>query len=156
MRGLVDFQTRHLQHIGICVLQSAQTHRHAGQQFLGFERLGYIVVRPGLQASHHVYSIGLCREHDDGDVGYLTQFLADLNTVLAGQHQVQQHQIWLCGVKYFYSLCPIGTETGHIARGLHDDADHLCQCSVVIYNQNFGTHEAIFTLFYKRMCEEGR
>ena len=39
----------------------------AGRQLLGHERLGDVVVGPGLEAGHHVVGVGAGRDHDDGN-----------------------------------------------------------------------------------------
>jgi len=60
------------------------------------DRLGEEVVRAGLQAPHAVGGLVERRHHDDGDMGGARiglQPLADLETVDAGHHDVEQDEI---------------------------------------------------------------
>ena len=74
----------------------AQGGAHPGHQLHHAEGLGYIVVRPLIQSQHLVVLGALGGEHDDRQGlggGHGAQALEYLQTVLLGQHDIQQHQL---------------------------------------------------------------
>ena len=73
-----------------------QVHLHAGQHFLGLDRLGDVVHTARLQRGHQVFGIKQAGHEDDGDVRRLRrrfQAPGHLKTVHAGHHGVQQHNV---------------------------------------------------------------
>ena len=71
-------------------LVPAQHRFDPGHQFFGIKGLFDVVVRAQFQPQHFVKNLPLGGEHDNGDAGAAADFPADLVTVDAGKHQVQQ------------------------------------------------------------------
>ena len=75
------------------VVEAADPGPDPGDELLGLERLDDVVVGPGLEADDHVDGVALGGEHHDRHAGLGADLLADVDAVLAGQHQVEQHQV---------------------------------------------------------------
>ena len=64
------------------------------QQFLDAKWLHHVVVGPVVQAAHPIGFFPPCRENDDRQRGsHPAHLLEDIETVAAGQHQVEQEQV---------------------------------------------------------------
>ena len=72
---------------------AAQDDLDACQQFARAERLGQVVVGAHLQSDDAVGLLAARGEHDDRDVGVGAQVAAQREAVVAGQHQVEHHQV---------------------------------------------------------------
>ena len=81
--------------LGGRLVAAAQPRAHPGDELLGLERLGDVVVGTRLKTEHEVDGVALGREHDDRHAGLGADLPADLVAVLAGQHQVEQHEVRL-------------------------------------------------------------
>ena len=132
-------------------LRLAPHHRlDARDQLTRVEGLGHVVVRTHLQADDAIDVIALGGEHDDGQgVVRRAQAPADGQTILAGQHQVQHHEIEMLAVQ-----CPVHHR--RVAHGLHREAlfqevarQQLAQARVVVHQQYpkacFSVHGQIVT-----------
>ena len=88
-------------------------------------------------------NLALCREHDDRNIGIVPDFAADLVAVHAGQHQVEQNQVRLEGVKLPDSLFSIVYNFCVIAFLGQIERNQFCDIVIVIDNQNFlfGSHK---------------
>ena len=78
---------------GAGLVEAAHPGPDPGDQLLGLERLDDVVVGPGLEADDHVDGVALGGEHHDRDAGLGPDLPADVDAVLAGQHQVEQHHV---------------------------------------------------------------
>jgi len=87
-----------------CSGATAPQHRaDAGQQFLGGERLGDVVVRPGVEPRHLVGLVAPRREHQDGNrLGptVCAPLSRQHETTLARQHPVEQDDIGQNGIQF--------------------------------------------------------
>src|SRR5690625_1089006 len=142
--GAVDGEVADGEPLGGLAGGAAQAGLDPGDQFLGLERLGHVVVGPGLQPGHHVDGVGLGREHDDGHAGLGADQAADLDAVQAREHEVEQHQVGLLLAEDLQRLGTVGAQDGVIPLALQDDADHLGQRSIVIDHENSSTHAPMF------------
>ena len=73
----------------------AQPGFDSGDEFLGLEGLGYIIIGAGFQPLDNVDRVGLGCQHDDGDARLCANIATYVDTIAARQHQVQQHQVRL-------------------------------------------------------------
>jgi hypothetical protein len=122
-------------------IAAAQPGADPGDQFLGRERLGDVVVGAGLQAEDHVDRVGLGRQHHDRDTGFHPDLATDLQPVLAGQHQVEQHQVGACLVEGCHGLVTRADEDGLEALLTEHDTEHLAERRVVVDDQNPAFHQ---------------
>ena len=67
--GDVDVEVTGAHVLGRPGVGTAQTGRDAGQQLLGLEGLGHVVVSPGLQTGNDVLGVGPRGQHNDRHVG---------------------------------------------------------------------------------------
>src|SRR4029079_1572678 len=67
--GDVDGEVADLQALRAGHLEAAYASADARDQLPGLERLGDVVVGPGLEADNHVEGVAACREHHDGNAG---------------------------------------------------------------------------------------
>ena len=65
----------------------------AGEQLLGAERLGQVVVGPGVEPGDPVDLRGPGREHDHRDLALAADQAEQLEAVEAGHHHVEQDQV---------------------------------------------------------------
>ena len=72
---------------------TAQQGADARRELLGRERLGEVVVGPGLEAGDDVVGVVARRDHDDGDVARAAQRAAQLEPVDAREHDVDEHDV---------------------------------------------------------------
>jgi hypothetical protein len=94
---------------GVKVLAAPAGHGpYAGQQLLGLEGLGQIVVRPGVQTLHLVAELGLCRQHQYGR-GYsaVPQTAQDLKAVHFRHHHVQYYPVVAALKTVVQSVLPV-------------------------------------------------
>src|SRR5918997_4598971 len=73
--------------------EPAQDRLDPGQQLLGVEGLGYVVVGPELQPDHLVHRLALGRQQDHGYVALLPHLLQDLEAAHTRQHYVKHHEV---------------------------------------------------------------
>src|SRR5215212_5881615 len=69
-------------------------------KLLGVEGLGYVVVRPELQAHHLVYRLALGRQQHYRYITLLAHLLQDLEPAHPRQHDVQNYQVQGLSPKY--------------------------------------------------------
>ena len=104
---------------------AAQTGAHTGQQLLGLEGLGDVIVGPRLQTGDDILGIRTSGEHDDGNVRLLSNMPAYLDPVDTGKHEVQKDEVGVGIVEDVDSGGPVSTVRGLITLGREHDADHL-------------------------------
>ena len=75
----------------------AQDGPDAGHKLLELEGLGEVVVGPQVEALHAVVHLVAGGEHDHGHAGDLAQPAAKLEAVDAGQHEVEDDEVWRLG-----------------------------------------------------------
>ena len=140
----VDPQAAHLHHLrylcwglGFELLHPAQQCAHAGGQLQHRKGLGQVVVGAQFQAQH---PFGLCRagaEDDDGHMAFtLAQVAADLKTVGAGQHQVEQHQVPAFGVDAAQRCMAVGGVFNLVARTAQVQGHHVGHRRIVFHQQH--------------------
>ncbi len=90
---------------------AAEKGADAGEQCLGAEGLGDVIVGAGVEAAHHVLILGAGGEHDDRQgarFGAAPDLTADLDAGERRQHPVQQHKIGLGFGDADQRLVPVG------------------------------------------------
>lgn len=106
-----------------------QNGAHPGQQLRHLKRLGHIVVGPAVQAAQAIIQAVARRDDEQGDrVASGAQAGQHLQSILAGQAQVQQHQIVVLAAqrreRRLSVLHPIGGIGRIPQRALDRIADH--------------------------------
>src|SRR5579875_123071 len=132
MAGHVDRHVPDLQHLRRRLIRPAQPGPDPGDEFLGFERLEDVVVRPGLKPQDHVHGVGLRRQHDDRHARLAPDLTTHIDPVRTGQHQVEQHQIGPGLTEDLKCLVPVGYERRLEPLAAEHDAEHLRERRVVI------------------------
>ena len=74
-------------------LISRQMGLHTGHQFAGAERLRHIIIGSQPKPPDLINVILLRRNHDDGSILAVADLPADLKSIHAGQHQIQDDQV---------------------------------------------------------------
>jgi hypothetical protein len=57
------------------------------------ERLGNVIIRPNLQADDAVHHVAAAREHDDAHIRARPDLLGELDPILTGQDEVEEHKV---------------------------------------------------------------
>jgi D-alanyl-D-alanine carboxypeptidase/D-alanyl-D-alanine-endopeptidase (penicillin-binding protein 4) len=135
----VEHQVAHAQHLGADLAAvAADQGAHARFQFADLERLDQVIVGAGVEADQLVLQrvAGGQHQHRGGALGVLAQLAAKIQTIHAGQHQVQHdHVVAVLGGQ---------AQAGHAVRGiveavaaaLEELADHLGDAAVVFDQQD--------------------
>ncbi|MNF72864.1 hypothetical protein D3C84_548510 [compost metagenome] len=76
------------------VLHAAQHGTHSGQQFAGVEGFGQVIVGAEFEADHPITEFTHGGEHDHRDRVADAQLLAQDQPAVAGQHHVENDQVW--------------------------------------------------------------
>ena len=107
-----------------------------GDQLLGLERLDDVVVGAGLEPDDDVDGVALGGQHHDRDAGLGADLLADVDAVLAGQHQVEQHQVGPVVAERLERLVTAGDHPALEALLAEHDREHLGQRGVVVDDED--------------------
>ncbi len=139
VRGDVDRDLTDGEHLCGFLLGTTQPRPHTCDEFLRLERLDDVVVGARLEAEDDIDGVRLRSEHDDRHARIRPEHPAHVDPVHAGQHQIEQDEI--------------GAELAHGARAwvpspttkvrtftTQDDREHLCECRIVVDNQNPRLH----------------
>ena len=119
---------------------SAAAPRAPRHQLTRVERLGHVVVRAELQPHDLVGILDARRQHDDRRVAFAAQGAGDLQTVDAGQAQVEHHQVRLFAPRLDQRGLPVvglhDREAGLLQIGTHQPDD----LGLIVHHQNFRAH----------------
>ena len=115
---------------------AAYARADPGDELLGLERLDDVVVGPGLEADDHVDGVALRGEHHDRHAGLGADLLADVDAVLAGQHQVEQHQVGLVVAERVEGHVAAAHDAAVEPLLAEDDGEHLRQGGVVVDDEH--------------------
>src|SRR5699024_8510879 len=124
-------------------LADPQSGTDTSDELLGLERVRHIVVGSGCEAEDDIDGVGLRREHDDGHRGHLADLLADLATVPAPQHEVEDDETRAVLLELLESLVPRGTEEGLEAFAFEHNSNHFGQSRVIINYEDSSVHAPI-------------
>jgi len=108
------------------------------QEALGAKRLGDVGGCAGAVGLHHVGQLRLGREEHDGDVLRVPelQLAADLVTVHAGHHDVEQDEMGVLRVGELQALLPAVGGHGLVPLRLQGVADRSCELDVIVDHQD--------------------
>ena len=134
--GDVDRQVADRQRLLGGAVVAADPGPDPGDELLGLERLDDVVVGAGLQADHDVDGVALGGEHDDGYAGLRADLLADVDAVLAGQHQVEQHHVGPVVVERLQREVAAGHHPPVEPLLAQHDREHLRQRGVVVHDED--------------------
>ena len=115
---------------------AAHARADAGDELLGLEGLDDVVVGTGLQPHDHVDGVALGRQHHDRDAGLGADLLADVDAVLAGEHQVEQDQVGTEAAEGFEGLVAARDDPALEAFLAQHDGQHLGERRIVVDHQN--------------------
>ena len=123
-------------------LRPAQDIAHPGQQFTRFKGFGQVVVGAKLQTQNAVDGIGAGRQHEDGQAALAPQLAAEAESILAGQHQIEDDQIDAALLEYSKHLPAVGGQTDAVAVFQQIIPDQVADVAVVVDDQQvrFGFH----------------
>ncbi len=124
-----------------------QHGRDAGQQFARGERLGDIVVGPGLQAAHPVI-LALARgQHDDGDVRRFlvaAQAAAHLDAADTLDHPVEDDEVGRFFLRHDHGFLAIGGDAHIITLVLEPEFEQFGKGGIVFDQQQlWGGHVSV-------------
>ena len=106
---------------------AAQQGPDAGRQLLRCERLGEVVVGAGFESGDDVVRVVAGGHHHDGDVAGAADRAAQLESVDARQHDVDQHDVGLSACeqldRLLTALCLVDGPTLVLERELDGRAD---------------------------------
>ena len=106
-----------------------------GEQLLGVEGLGDVVVSTELEPHHLVHGLALGREQHHRDVALLPHLLQYLEPAHARQHDVQDHEVEVLAVESPQGLRPVLRRDHPVALRLQHDGGHLQKRRVVVDQQ---------------------
>lgn len=89
---------------------AAEAGADSGDEFFGFEGFGDVVVSTGFEAYDDVNGVAFGGEHDDGDTGFGADGAAYFDAVAAGEHEVEEDEVWSDGPEFFEGEVASGTE----------------------------------------------
>ena len=107
-----------------------------GNQRAGMERLGDVVVGAQLQADDRVDHVVARSEHHDRDIAPSAQLAAHLEAVQLGQHQVEDHQIWIVSGVEGEGLLAIGRGDHRPALLFEIEPEQLDDVALVVDHED--------------------
>ena len=134
--GDVDREVADRQRLLGGAVVAADPRPDPGDELLGLERLDDVVVGARLQADDDVDGVALGGEHDDRYAGLGPDLLADVDAVLAGQHQVEQHDVGPVVVERLHREVPAGHHPAVETLLAQHDREHLRQRGVVVHDED--------------------
>ena len=125
--------------LGALGRRAAEHGLHAGQEHLGTERLGDVIVGTHVQAGHNIDLFAFGGQHDDWDrLGHRVglQLAADAQPVEAGQHEVEDDQVRRLCVDGRQGVFARGHARHLIALLQQVVADQFPDVLFILYDQN--------------------
>ncbi|MNH06669.1 hypothetical protein D3C79_660450 [compost metagenome] len=136
------FATRRTRHAR-CL--AAQHGLDPGHQLVRVERLAQVIVGAQLQALDTAELVALGGEHDDRDlVVLLAQALARRQAILAGQHQVEHHQVEHLTLQQAVHLLGVGHRTGTVALAGEETFQQAAKPRIVVDDENLVTFSGVW------------
>jgi hypothetical protein len=111
---------------------------HAGDEFAWLERFSHVVVRAQFEPGHPIDDIASRRQHNDRDIAGPADFPADLETVLAGEHHVEQQQVRIFPPQPAHAFRCVGSTDELDAEALEIRLQQLRVLPVVVDQENLG------------------
>jgi len=108
----------------------------AREQLARAERLRQVVVGAHLQADDAVDFLGARGEHDDRQARAGAQVAAQREAAVAGQHEVEHHDVGRAAFEHAPHLAPVGRERDAKTVALQVLAEQLADLGVVVDDQD--------------------
>ena len=124
-------------HSGLQGSQPALGYPQAGQQFLHGERLGQIVICPGIQRLNLIRVLAAGANHND------RQIRPGADTVNHRQSQIQQHDVRIVRTGFQNSGFPVGRREKTVIVRPQSRCDQTADRRIVLHDQNQGFIHAI-------------
>ena len=125
----VDLEPTSLEHFAgsqsRLALTAAHDRPYPGQELTEAEGFADIIVGAELQAGNAIYFILACCEHNHGHVMLLAENATDGKAVEAGEHDVQNNEIWSFSSSQFETLNTISCQENGVAFTLQVVAQGL-------------------------------
>src|ERR687885_2945009 len=126
------------QHLDLARLHTTQQGAHAGQQFLGVERLDHVVVGATVEAVDLIDGFIPSREHQDGHGTLASNGAAHFEAVGAWQHDIQHDQVHLLAAERLEGGVAFGCRHHAVAVDLENAAHHAQDARIVVDDQDVG------------------
>jgi hypothetical protein len=120
------------------LLAAAQHGADAGQQLARIARLGQVVVGAQFQADDAVGLLAHGRQHDDGGAVGGRQAAADGQAVLAGQHDVEHHQIDRASGQHLFHGAGVGRGLDGVAVATQEVGHDVADAGIVVDDEDTG------------------
>ena len=117
-------------------VDAAEERAHPRQQLARAERLGEVVVRPHFQADDAVGLLAHGGQHQDRDVRAFADLAAELEAVLAGEHDVEDDEVDVVPRERHVHLAPVADALDGIAVLLEEMRDEIADLAIVVDDQD--------------------
>jgi len=133
----IDFQVFEPEHGDLFGGVAAGDGAHAGLQFGKRKGLGQVVIGAGVEAAHPIFDrVARRQQKDGGAVAQAAQVAHDLETIAAGKHDVEDHQLVGIGLSEEESLFAGGRNTHRMLLGLEALFDGLREFGLILDDKN--------------------
>ena len=112
----------------------------AGQQFLGLEGLGHVVVGAHLKTGDLVQRLAFGRQHDDGRLGRGTDLAEHAPSVHNRQHDVKKDKIGTDLFEGGDALAAVRGDRGLKPIPFHVQTDELGDIGIILDDQDLFCH----------------
>ena len=119
---------------------TAEHSLDACEELAHIKGLNYEVICAKLKTNDLINYLALSGDHDDGLVGELAELGANVLTVLAGEHNIEEYEIGLVFLKNVNCLVSVGRCAYLIAFLFKRGLQQVANITVVIDYENFGIH----------------
>ena len=117
--------------------RAAQGGPHPAQKFHDAKGLGDVIICTAVQPAHGIQLAGFCCDHDDGQAAQsrgIAELFQDGETVLTGQHHIQNDQLRLCGAHGLPERLRGFKALHFVSAGLQCILLQLADGGIVFYN----------------------
>src|SRR6185437_3830849 len=142
--GEIDREITHGHERVLALVARPAHHRaQAGQQLLGPERLGDVVVGAHVEGAHLLALVAHGGEHDDRQVAPAAHLGADLHAAAVGQHQVEHHRVGRAD-RHRVERLGLGLGGVHVVAGVAEDhAQRAQDLRLVVHDEHVLAHACV-------------
>ena len=120
--------------IGFGRLIASENGFYPCNQFFGIKGLHDVIICTQLQSQHLVEDFAFGGEHDDWHVIFCTDFPADLISINARKHQIQENQVWIVLIKGNQSLLAVIHNAGVVTLLREVQGYQFCNIVIIVYD----------------------